>query len=138
MHPRLGRRREARRGGAAVEMAFVTPLFVALALGQVEMSRVGMVVQVLETAARQGCRAAIIKGKTASAVRSETVAYLQNVGLSVTSDQVTVADDATIPGAVTVQVSVPYSQVSLLGGVTKFVSASRQLRGRATMLKESF
>ena len=44
---------KARKGASAVEMAIVAPVFVALILGQIETSRLGMVSQLLTTAARR-------------------------------------------------------------------------------------
>ena len=58
------RRTRVRWGGAVLEMAVVAPLFVFFIFGQIESARLGMVAQVLATAAREGCRAAVINGNT--------------------------------------------------------------------------
>ena len=42
-----------RRGGSAVEMAFLTPVLLALVMGMIEAARLGMVCQLLTTAARE-------------------------------------------------------------------------------------
>src|SRR4051812_39148159 len=44
---RLRTRPKARKGGSAVEMAIIAPVFVALILGQVETARLGMVSQLI-------------------------------------------------------------------------------------------
>ena len=47
-------KRMTRRGTSAVEMALVAPVFLTLVVGIIEASRVGMVCQMLTTAAREG------------------------------------------------------------------------------------
>ena len=60
----LRRRLRERNGTAAVELALVLPLFLTLLLGVLEFARLGMVMQVLTTAAREGCREAALPGFT--------------------------------------------------------------------------
>ena len=59
---RLRRACRRSRGTSAVEMVLVAPLLIALIMGQLESSRLGMVAQMLTTAAREGCRVAVISG----------------------------------------------------------------------------
>src|SRR4051812_16775439 len=79
---RLRTIRKARKGGSAVEMAIVAPVFVALILGQIETARLGMVSQLLTTAARDGCRVAVIPGATLAGVQSRVEAVLAGSGIS--------------------------------------------------------
>ena len=69
-----------RNGVAAVEFAFVAPVFFLLVLGLVEMGRMMMVQLSLTNAAREGCRMAVI-GTTISGsdVDSAVRHYLQSV-----------------------------------------------------------
>src|SRR2546428_792145 len=59
---RLRKRHAERRASAMVELAFVLPLFLFFVLGIIEASRMGMAEQLLVTAAREGCRVAVIPG----------------------------------------------------------------------------
>jgi Flp pilus assembly protein TadG len=137
---RIGRRGEARRGGrsgaALVEMAVVFPLLVAMILGMVEMARLGMVAQLLSTAAREGCRVAVIQGKTQADVQARVNAVLAGSKINVGTVTPTPSNWATASTgtAVTVSLSVPYSQVTWLP-VPKFL-AGATVRAAATMNAE--
>jgi Flp pilus assembly protein TadG len=85
----------ARRGGAAVEMAAVLPIFVALVFGQIEFSRLGMVSQMLTIAAREGCRVAILDGKALSDVQSAVTTSLSGTGIKAPTVQAINADPGT-------------------------------------------
>jgi Flp pilus assembly protein TadG len=52
--------RGRRSGAAAVEMAFIVPIFGLIMLGMFELSRGVMVKQILTGAARKGCRTGVI------------------------------------------------------------------------------
>jgi Flp pilus assembly protein TadG len=52
--------RGRRSGAAAVEMAFIVPIFGLIVLGMFELSRGVMVKQILTGAARKGCRTCVI------------------------------------------------------------------------------
>jgi Flp pilus assembly protein TadG len=109
-------RRRPRSGAAAVEMAAVLPLVIALVFGQIESSRLGMMVQLLNTAAREGCRVAVISGHTANDVKARVNAVLSGSGVSFSSVTPSPSNWDTAPGgtAITVSLSVPYSQVGWL------------------------
>ena len=69
-----------RKGVAAVEFAFVAPVFFLLVLGLVEMGRMMMVQQSLTNAAREGCRMAVMGTTTSgSDVDAAVRDYLQSV-----------------------------------------------------------
>src|SRR5207249_2555141 len=104
-------------GASAVEMALISPLLVALILGQIEMSRLGMVAQLLTTAARDGCRVAVISGSAQADVQNRVNAVLSGSGISVGTVTPSPANWATAAGgtAITVSLSVPYTSVSWLG-----------------------
>lgn len=76
------KKRRRRFGAVTVELAAILPLFVTLILGQIEMSRLGMVSQILTNAARQGCRVAVLNGKALSDVQSAVTAALAASGVS--------------------------------------------------------
>ena len=64
------------KGASAVEMAIVAPVIVALIMGQIEASRLGMVAQLLTTAAREGCRVAVVPGHTQTDVQNRITTVL--------------------------------------------------------------
>jgi Flp pilus assembly protein TadG len=116
MRNRQGGTRRERSGAAAVEMAAVLPLIIALVFGQIESARLGMVSQLLNTAAREGCRVAVINGHTASDVKTRVNSVLSGSGISFSSVTPSPSNWDTAAGgtAITVTLSVPYSQVSWL------------------------
>ena len=132
--------RRLRAGGAAAELAIILPIIVALVFGQIESSRLGMVSQLLTTAAREGCRVAVINGKTLSDVQTRVTSVLSGSGISPGS--VTLVDSdpgtngawlspstlsASLPSggtAVTLTIRISYSTVSWLPTPSYLKSAS--------------
>ncbi|MFO0950153.1 MAG: TadE family protein [Isosphaeraceae bacterium] len=130
---RGGRRR--RRGASRWNWALVAPVFVAMLMGILESSRLGMVAQLLTTAAREGCRVAVLNGSTQNDVQTRVNAVLSGSGISVGTVTPTCPSPYTWSTApmgtpITVSLSVPYSQVSwvgapfFLGGATVSASAT--------------
>lgn len=137
---RVPRKPRPRRGTSAVEMALVAPVFVTLVLGQIETSRLGMVAQLLTTAAREGCRVAVVPGATESAVQNRVNAVLSGSGIPVGTVTPTCPSPYTwntAPGGtpITVSLSVPYSQVSWLG--TPVFLQNANVSTSATMSSEN-
>ena len=64
-------------------MAFLTPVLLALVMGMIEAARLGMVCQLLTTAAREGCRVAVLNGMTQSDVQDRINTVLNGSGISV-------------------------------------------------------
>jgi Flp pilus assembly protein TadG len=97
-------------------MAFVLPVFLTLVLGQIEMSRLGMVAQLLTTAAREGCRVAVISGRTQADVQARVGQVLAGSRITVDAFQPTPANWASAAGGtpITLTLSVPYARVSWL------------------------
>jgi Flp pilus assembly protein TadG len=100
-------------------MAFIAPVFLTLVMGIIEASRLGMVSQLLTTAAREGCRVAVIDGMEQTDVQSRINAVLSGSGISVGTVTPTCPspyswDSAPGGTPITVSVSVPYNQVSWL------------------------
>jgi Flp pilus assembly protein TadG len=129
------RETKGRRGASAVEMAFVAPVFLTLILGIIESSRLGMVSQMMTTAAREGCRVAVLVGSTQSEVQNRVNAVLNGSGITVGKVTPTCTgsyswDTSPAGTPITVSLSVPYSQVSwlpvpyFLKGATVSVSAT--------------
>jgi Flp pilus assembly protein TadG len=57
---RLPRRRDTRRGSALVQTAIMLPMMMLLLFGILEYSRYVMLLQVMNNAAREGCRYAVM------------------------------------------------------------------------------
>jgi Flp pilus assembly protein TadG len=128
-----------RRGGAIVEMAAVMPIFLVLILGQIESSRLGMVSQLLATAAREGSRVAVINGNTNADVQNSVNAYLSTANITGATMTQTPTDCTTVhasdsPNTITVTVTVSYGNVSWLPAPYFLKNAS--LSASATMSSE--
>ena len=122
------------RGAAVVEFAVVLPLLLTILFGIIEYGWVFMVRQTLQTAAREGCRLAVLQTTTTpySNVTDRVAQVMAPTGLttySVTMTHATVANPIE-----TVEVSIPYDDVSLMGGF--FGTHSYDLGGTCSMRKE--
>lgn len=132
--PRTAKRERNRaRGAAIVEFAVVLPLLLTILLGIIEYGWVFMVRQTLQTAAREGCRTAVLQSTVSpySNVSSRVQQVMAPTGLTYTLTMT----HATVANPVeTVVVEVPYSNVSLMGGF--FGSHNYNLGGTCSMRKE--
>ena len=122
-----------------MELAFIAPVFLTLVLGIIESSRLGMVCQLLTTAAREGCRVAVLDGMTESDVQSRIDAVLNGSGVTVGTVTPTCPSpyswDSSPGGTpITVSLSVPYSRVSWLP--TPFFLKGATISCSATMSSE--
>jgi Flp pilus assembly protein TadG len=137
---RLRRKFGERSGTSAVEMAFVAPIFFTFVLGQIEMSQMGMVTQVLTTAAREGCRVAVVPGAIQEDVQTRVNPILDGAGIprnSVTQNCPSTSSLNSARGgdAITVSLSVRFADVSWLG--TPIFLKDTTIRGSATMSSEN-
>jgi len=122
------------RGAAVVEFAVVLPLLLTILFGIIEYGWVFMVRQTLQTAAREGARIAVLSTSTSpyTSVLTRVADVMEPTGLtgySVNMTHATVADPVE-----TITVTVPYSQVSLMGGF--FGTHAYDLGGSCSMRKE--
>jgi Flp pilus assembly protein TadG len=129
-----GRRSNRARGAAVVEFAVVLPLLLTILFGIMEYGWVFMVRQTLQTAAREGCRTAILQTSTSpyTSVLTRVADVMEPTGLtgySVSMTHASVADPVE-----TITVTVPYSDVSLMGGF--FGTHNYDLGGSCSMRKE--
>ena len=129
-----------RTAAAAVEFAFIAPVLFTVVLGIIEFGRAMMVLEILNNAARSGCRAAVLSGSDNSAVDTAITSGLSGSGISGTTTTIKVngtvanASTATTGDTVTVSVSVPADSVSWLP-VTHFITGST-LTGSVAMRRE--
>jgi Flp pilus assembly protein TadG len=113
---RLIKRSQKRRGAAAVEAAIVLPVFFTFIFGMMEMSQMGMTAQLITDAALEGCRVAVLDGKTQSDVDATVQAILNSGGVTTyTPPAITPSFQSTPLGQpITVTISVNFSDVSWL------------------------
>lgn len=127
-------RRGRRRGVAVVEFAVVLPLLLTILFGIIEYGWVFMVRQTLQTAAREGCRIAVLQSSvdpyTNVVDRVSTV--MAPTGLSTYT--ITMSHATTGNPVESVEISIPYADVSLMGGF--FGTTSFNLAGTCSMRKE--
>lgn len=127
------------RGASAVEMALVAPLLIGLIMAQLESSRLGMVAQLLTTAAREGCRVAVIDDSSLDDVRTRVRAVLDKSGISVGDFTPTNLkggpwDEAVAGDPIQISFDVPYSSVSWLP--TPYYLKTAHITVSATMNRE--
>ena len=129
-----------RHGAAVVEFAVVAPLLFALALGIIEFGRAMMVLELLNNAARAGCRAGVLSGSSNTDVNSAITTALSGSGVNNPSTTIDVngsqADVATAQtgDTISVTVSVGADAVTWLP-VPQFL-AGKTLTGIVAMRRE--
>ena len=133
---RVMRHKNARRARAAavVEFAVVLPLLLTILFGIIEYGWVFMVRQTLQTAAREGARLAVLQTSVSpyTNVTDRVADVMAPTGLTTYEVSMT---HATLANPVeTVTLSIPYNDVSLLGGF--FGTHDYNLGGTCSMRKE--
>lgn len=128
-----GPRRE--RAAAVVEFAVVSPVLLAILFGIIEYGYVFMVRQTVVHAAREACRIAVLQTTDTpyAEVTDRVNEVMASTGLTgYTTTMVHASSDNNWTETVTV--SIPRSEVSLIGGF--FGDLSGNLVGTANMRKE--
>lgn len=127
-----------RSGAVTVEMALVTPILLILAFGVIQVGYAFMVQHVIQNAACEGCRVAILPSRSTSAVSTAISKVLQQPGLNqVATTRIQVNNvDANVENAVssdmiTVQVTIALSDVTLFPGF--FSGWDGTLKGAVTL-----
>lgn len=136
-----------RIGSAMVEVAVCFPVFLMILMGIIEFGRAMSVSQMLNSASRIGCRAAILDGSSNSSVTSAVKQHVTNtigcqqssviVAVTVTSSETgaTLSDvsAASTGDMIQLNVSVPFADVSW--SVKNYMGAST-IRGACSMQHE--
>ncbi len=130
----LGRKDQRAKGAAVVEFAVILPLVLTILFGIIEYGWVFMVRQALQTAAREGCRQAILPTSVEpyDNVTTRIDEVMEPTGLTSYTISMTHATVANPVESVTI--AIPYNDVSLLGGF--FGTHSYNLGGACSMRKE--
>ncbi len=131
---KLGLRKQ--RATATVELAVVSPILFGILFGIIEFGWLFTVQHTMVNAAREGARMGIIQGVTTEEVDTVTREFLEPMSID---QQVTINIDNVETATssdpfVTVTITVPREDVSLVGNFFGFVGGS--LEGRAAMRKE--
>ena len=129
---------KARTGLATVEAAIVFPLLVLLTMGLIEYGWMFLKAQQTTHAARRGARVAVRADGTNEEVQAAISSLMESAGMGSSGYVVSITpgDVSAIPATetVTVQVSVPYTNVTLAG--TPIVPVPSTLNASVTMAKE--
>lgn len=135
---RAAKRGDSRRARAAavVEFAVVLPLLLTILFGIIEYGWVFMVRQTLQTAAREGCRQSVLQTSVSpyTNVTDRVTTVMAPTGLTTYTITMTHATAGSPVEIVTI--SVPYDDVSLMGGF--FGTHAYDLAGTCSMRKEGF
>jgi len=131
-------KRFGRRAAAAVEMAVIAPLLLTMIFGVMEFGWVFWVKETLTNATREGCRVAVLPGSTDTDIRDRFNTAVSPTGLNISNGMLTLTH-ATVNNPVeTVTVTVPRSQVSLLGNISLIPGlTSGNLTASSSMRKEA-
>ncbi len=125
-----------RRGNAMVEFALVLPILVLVVFGITEFGRAWMTLNVMNAAAREGARLAVVTGPDVDAVRARVSEVLSAAKVPTpTSITVTgpVAGDPARRGTVTVEVNFQVFSSRVIPSFQGIIP----LRARTTMRHES-
>lgn len=129
--------RNSRGGSATVELAVVSPFVFLFIFGIVEFGRLLMAIHGLETAAREGCRTAIIADATSQDVKQTIANRLAAFGIS--NYRLTVApnslSDAEQWDPITVRIETTYDNVSWLP--TPDYLKGKKLKASSTLPREA-
>ena len=138
------RRIRFRSGNAVLDMALVLPLLIALTFGAVEYGYALYIKHSLQAAAREGARAAIVSGATATDVQTAVDSSMQAAGFAQTkytrpptispAGWTSSAAGTTI--TVTVQTTWGTAGISVLPTYLGGIGSSKSLQGSTTMRKE--
>ncbi|MEJ7591509.1 MAG: TadE/TadG family type IV pilus assembly protein [Planctomycetaceae bacterium] len=141
------REKLCRTGSAMVEVAVCFPVFLLILMGIIEFGRAMSVNQMLNSASRIGCRAAILDGSTNSSVTSVVTQHVTStIGCQASSVTVTITATSSETGAnlsdvsaastgdmIKLNVSVPFADVSW--SVKDWMGTST-IRGQCSMQHE--
>lgn len=129
----------SRKAIAAVEMALLMPVLMMFALGMLELSRGWIAKNIVNDAARKGCRTGIQANKANSDIISDVNDVLTDNGISSSSATITILLNgastdvkyAQRGDTISVQVSVPVSQTAWGGS---FYLQSTQLQSEPLVM----
>ena len=136
--------KKPRSGAAIVEFAVITPVFLLVVLGIIELGRAITVSQLVTNGARDGARSAVVDGSTNNAVKDKVKQFLKDstgvktkdVHVKITVDNPDAdnkVEDAVAGDACTVEVEISFSKVQYISAV--FLKG-KKIRSQLTMRHE--
>ena len=128
-------KRRKRTAAAAIECAFVLPIFIFTVLGIIELGRAIMVHQIVTNGAREGARRAVIPGATDAQIENIIDNYMAGTTISGHTRTITPSlVNAQPHDPLTVTVSVPYAEVDW--GIIYWIAPNAEMSATVTMRKE--
>ena len=109
VHPGLASDRRSESGVALIEFAFVLPILLVLAMGMLDFGRAFHMKSLLDQAAREGARVAVVTTPDVDIVESRVNAVLASGGITPTSVAVDGPDAANL---VTVTVNATFTFIT--------------------------
>ena len=145
-HPgRHARQRRRRRGAALIEAVFCTAVLFYLVMGGVEFGWYMYAKHVVQSAARDGARAAIVSGSTHAAATSAitytmTNASMQNSGYTYSfknaSNNATITDVSAVARGTGIKVTVSVNFGAFNVRPLGIIPANKSIVGVTTLVKE--
>jgi len=129
-------KRNDTRGQAVLELALVLPLLLIVVFGITEFGRAWMTVNVLTSAAREGCRLAVVTGPDVAAVNARVREVCDAARINPSSVVVIGPDPLDVSRRVTVTVETNFGVVT--GNLLGPFSGTIPLRASAVMRHEAF
>jgi Flp pilus assembly protein TadG len=124
------------RGQAVLELALVLPLLLLVVFGITEFGRAWMTMNILTSAAREGCRLAVVTGPDVSAVNARVQEVCDAARVTPSAIVVSGPDPVDTSRRVTVTVETDFQVVT--GHILGSFSGTIPLRATAVMRHESF
>ncbi len=124
-----------RRGTAAVEFAFVLPIFLLFLFASLDFMRACNLLHTADNAAYEAARRGIVPGSTAVEVENVARGVLATMGAAGAAITVTPAAIEPTTAQVTVDIAIPMNQNGFV--VTRFFS-NRSIEASMTMTREDF
>jgi Flp pilus assembly protein TadG len=123
-------------GEALVEMALVLPILLFLSLGMLDFGRAFHAKNILDAAAREGCRVAVVTAPDEAIVQSRVATVCSSGGITPTSTSVSpVGEDRMVTVTVTTRFAFVTPGIFALFG-TLADPTGINMTGRSTMRKE--
>jgi Flp pilus assembly protein TadG len=133
-HRRAGRRGDA--GVALIEAAFVLPILLVLAMGMLDFGRAFYFKHLLDEAAREGCRVAVVTTPDPDIVTGRVDSVCSAGGITPTSVTI-VGPDAARMVTVTVNATFTFVTPGIYSLFNKSFGNTLAMRGQSTMRFES-
>lgn len=125
----VARLRRCRRGTAAIEFAFVAPVFLIMVMGIFEMGRAMWIKATMQYALEETARYAIVNA-SASTATLESYAAAKISGIFINSGAVTVSASTSISGGVTYMLITASYPFNTLVPIVKLPSVTLQARSQ--------